>query len=173
MKVSFDFDGTLSRKDVQSFAKKLVDIGLEVWIVTSRCATEPALEKGWYWIERQNQELYDVAESCGIKRENIQFTEHVDKIVFLKDKKFVFHLDDDMDELIYIRESGDKCAPINVGHLSWEEYCTEEIANKLSESGEISKTDSIVFIKEILNPREPNEKLKEAFKKYKNEVKGI
>ena len=36
MKVSFDFDGTLSRKDVQEYAKSLVNSGLEVWIVTSR-----------------------------------------------------------------------------------------------------------------------------------------
>ena len=44
MKVSFDFDSTLSRKDVQSFAKELVDRGLEVWIVTSRFDDESAMQ---------------------------------------------------------------------------------------------------------------------------------
>ena len=33
-KVSFDFDSTLDRKDVQRFAKQLIDDGYEVWIKT-------------------------------------------------------------------------------------------------------------------------------------------
>jgi hypothetical protein len=127
MKVSFDFDGTLSRNDVQKFAKELVNGGHDVWIVTSRFSTEPALAKGWYWIERQNQQLYDVAEECGIPKENIVFTEHVDKIVFLKDKEFLFHLDDDEYELIKILESKDTCKPLNVGHSDFEVFCRELI----------------------------------------------
>jgi hypothetical protein len=122
-KVSFDFDGTLSRTDVQSFAKSLVENGHDVWIVTSRIATEPALKKGWHWIERQNEELYDVAKKCGILKDKIVFTEHVDKIVFLKDKGFTFHLDDDVHELVMIMESKDSCSPLNVDHFEWKESC--------------------------------------------------
>ena len=44
MKVSFDFDGTLSRKDVQNFAKSLVNTGYDVWIVTSRFDDESAMK---------------------------------------------------------------------------------------------------------------------------------
>jgi hypothetical protein len=129
MKVSFDFDSTLSRKDVQEYATSLVNSNHEVWIVTSRCATEPALAKGWHWVKRQNQELYGVAESCGISKERIVFTEHVDKIVYLKGKGFAFHLDDDPDELMYIFESGDSCKPINVEHFEWRETCNKIIEN--------------------------------------------
>lgn len=129
MKVSFDFDGTLSRKDVQDFAKELIGKGIDVWIVTSRISTEPALEKGWNWIEKQNDELYKVAESVGVVKDKIVFTEHIDKIVFLKDKNFVFHLDDDEHELILIMESKDSCVPLNVGHFSWKENCLE-VLNK-------------------------------------------
>lgn len=171
MKVSFDFDGTLSRNDVQKFATKLVDAGFEVWIVTSRCATEPALAKGWHWVERQNQELYDVAESCGITRDKIQFTEHVDKIEFLEGKNFIFHLDDDMDELIEISKSGDSCTPLNVDHSDWELFCVQELEKKFSSILKLSEKDSSIMLKEILNPKEPNAKLKEAFEKYrKNEI---
>ena len=131
MKVSFDFDGTLSRKDVQEFAKSLVDRGYDVWIVTSRIATEPALKKGWHWIERQNQELYDVAENVGIKRENIIFTEFVDKIEFLKGKRFLFHIDDDVDELMAILSSKDKCKTVNVDHFEWKENCENILQNNL------------------------------------------
>ena len=123
MRVSFDFDGTLARRDVQNYAKELVNRGLEVWIVTSRFSTESALKKGWHWIEKQNQELYDVAEKCGIKKENIKFTDQVDKIVFLKGKNFKFHLDDDEVELMLIFESDEKCIPLNVSHSDWREHC--------------------------------------------------
>ena len=124
-KISFDYDGTLSRTDVQSFAKSLVENGHDVWIVTSRIATEPALKKGWYWIEKQNEELYGVAEKCGIPKDKIVFTEHVDKIVFLKDKGFTFHLDDDEHELMMILNSKDRCLPLNVNHFEWEENCKD------------------------------------------------
>jgi hypothetical protein len=132
MKVSFDFDGTLSRKSVQEYAKSLVEAGHEVWIVTSRCDTESALAKGWHWIEKQNQELYDVAEGCGILRERIVFTEHVDKIKYLSGKGFAFHLDDDEWELVAIMEDRDKCRPLNVNHFEWRENC-----NKVIEDGRI------------------------------------
>lgn len=133
MKVSFDFDGTLSKKDVQLYAKSLVEKRYEVWIVTSRIATEPAIAKGWHWIERQNQELYDVANEVGIKRENIAFTEFVDKIEFLKDKDFIFHIDDDVDELMAILNSKDSCKTVNVEHFEWKETC-ENILKKYLEN---------------------------------------
>ena len=128
-KISMDFDSTMSRKDVQEYAKELVDSGYEVWIVTSRCSNEYALSKGWHWVENQNQKLYDVAESVGIPRERIEFTNHVDKIQFLKDKGFIFHLDDDPDELWAIIESGDYCKPVNVEHFEWLESCKEILKN--------------------------------------------
>ena len=133
MKVSFDFDGTLSRKDVQEYAKSLVSKGYDVWIVTSRIATEPALKKGWHWIERQNKELYDVAEKVGISKDKIVFTEFVDKIEFLKDKGFIFHIDDDVDELMAILKSKDGCRTVNVDHFEWKETC-ENILKKYLES---------------------------------------
>jgi sulfur transfer complex TusBCD TusB component (DsrH family) len=123
MKVSFDFDGTLRRLDVQRYAKSLVDAGHEVWIVTTRTSTEDILARGWHWSKDQNIILFEVAETCGILREHIVFTDHQDKIHFLKGKGFTFHLDDDSDELLYIIESGDPCKPVNVGHFEWKEDC--------------------------------------------------
>ena len=131
MKVSFDFDHTLSRKDVQVFAKQLVDEGHEVWIVTSRFSDEAAKEKKWHWIEGQNQKLFDVAEDCGIKKENIYFTCMVSKSVFLKDKGFIFHLDDDDIELMDILETKDGCRPIHVDHFEWKETCKNILKKSL------------------------------------------
>lgn len=122
-KVSFDFDGTLDRKDVQLFATKLVEDGFDVWIVTSRTNTHDALKRGWHWIKKQNEDLYRVADECGIT--NIKFTDHIDKIEFLKDKDFIFHLDDDEYELMAIFQSGDKCKAINANYFDWENACLQ------------------------------------------------
>lgn len=123
MRVSFDFDGTLARKDVQKYAKELVNRGFDVHIVTSRHSDEAAKESGWKWILGQNKSLFDVAEECGIKEENITFTNGRDKIEYLKGKNFKFHLDDDEIELMLIFESDEKCIPLNVGHSDWREHC--------------------------------------------------
>ena len=135
MKVSFDFDHTLSRKDVQTFAKELVSEGHEVWIVTSRFSDEAAKEKKWHWIEGQNQKLFDVAKDCGIKVENIHFTNMESKSLFLEGKGFIFHLDDDDIELMDILESNRstevKCFPVNVEHFEWKETCKEILRKNL------------------------------------------
>ena len=137
MKVSFDFDHTLSRKDVQTFAKELVSKGHEVWIVTSRFSDEAAKEKKWHWIEGQNQKLFDVAQDCGIKKENIQFTCMESKSIFLKDKGFIFHLDDDDIELMDIFENNkfdqNKCFPVHVDHFEWKETCQNILKKNLAE----------------------------------------
>lgn len=127
MKVSFDFDSTLDRKDVQDFAKQLVNKGHEVWITTSRFDTKSALKKNWWWVEESNEKLYDVAESCGISKENITFTSMVNKIESLKGKGFTFHLDDDDIELEFIEESNDPCVGICVEEKNWKQNCEKLI----------------------------------------------
>jgi hypothetical protein len=130
MKVSFDFDSTLSRKDVQRFAKELVIEGHEVWIVTSRVSDEMANN---YPVEfknrvlRANRKLFRVADNVGIKRGHIIFTGFVKKIEFIKGKGFAFHLDDDSDELIEILQDTDPCKPINVEHFEWETDCRKKL----------------------------------------------
>lgn len=130
MKVSFDFDATLSRKDVQSFAKKMVDSGHEVWIVTSRFDDETITNKGFIWAKDQNKILFEVADKCGISRENIKFTCMEPKVDFLIGKEFAFHLDDDDIELMDILESKDSCKPVNVNYFDWDNVCLE-IVNKI------------------------------------------
>ena len=128
MKVSFDFDSTLDRKDVQQFAKLLVDRGHEVWIVTSRRSNADA-KMSDPWIKdriiRSNKKLFRVADNVGILRTNIQFMNFQMKSVFIKDNGFAFHLDDDPDELMYIIHSNDNCRPINVDHFDWEHDCKQ------------------------------------------------
>jgi hypothetical protein len=136
-KVSFDFDSTLSRKDVQDFAKKLVNEGYEVWIVTSRFDDETGMSKNWHWIKDQNQNLFNIASECGIKMDNIKFTCMEPKIKFLENKGFIFHLDDDDIELMDIFESNkfdqSKCFPVHVEHFEWKETCRNILKKNLAE----------------------------------------
>lgn len=126
-KVSFDYDNTLDRKDVQEYATKLVGMGIEVWVVTSRFDTETALNNRWWWIEESNLKLIKEAENCGISKDNIIFTCMEDKSNFLKGKGFIFHLDDDEVELESIIESGDNCIGINVDDIDWLIQCENKI----------------------------------------------
>ena len=136
MKVSFDFDSTLSRSDVQRFAKELVAAGHEVWIVTSRISNEQSkLEyTSNYTLDRiykSNKKLFRVADNVGIKREHIIFCKFAPKIDFIKNNNFLFHLDDDSDELIAIWQSTDTCKPINVEHAEWEPDCRKILNNNI------------------------------------------
>ena len=125
MKVSFDFDSTLDRPSVQEFAKELVNDGVEVWIITSRMSVEYAKANLDQFtinrVDKANHKLFRVADNIGIK--HIHFTNAQFKINFLANQNFLFHLDDDPDELIEILNSKDPCKPINVNHFEWEYDC--------------------------------------------------
>ena len=97
MKVSFDFDGTLSEPYVQEYARILVEEGIEVWIVTSRFENADKYKEffGTPTLEYNHSDLWQVANEIGISLENIHFTNMTEKSEFLKDRDFIWHLDDD------------------------------------------------------------------------------
>lgn len=95
--VSFDFDSTLSRKDVQEYAIELIQKGMEVWICTSRYTNERAHSVTW------NDDLFKVAKRVGIPKDRIIFTNMIDKYVLINEHDFVWHLDDDVIEISLIR----------------------------------------------------------------------
>ena len=128
MKVSFDYDGTLSLPHVEEFAKELVEKGYEVWVVTSRVSEEDSVLHPWGGTDR-NKDLWESCKRIGIPEDRVKFTSFADKIEFLEGMGFLFHLDDDLYELITIMESKDKCQPLNVGHFEWKENCLE-VLNK-------------------------------------------
>jgi len=128
MKVSFDYDGTLSLPHVEEFAKELVEQGYEVWVVTSRVSEEDSVLHPWGGTDR-NKDLWASCERIGIPEDRVKFTAFADKIEFLDGMGFLFHLDDDLYELTAIMESKDSCQPLNVGHFEWKENCLE-VLNK-------------------------------------------
>jgi hypothetical protein len=120
LNISFDFDGTLTKKTVQDFARYCIDQGLNVWIVTSRA------NKGVH--ESYNIELFKVAESLGIPQDRIIFTNGgLKKDYFRQFSDFIFHLDDDWIELHEIEIHTDvKAIPV-FGNSDWEQECYNAI----------------------------------------------
>lgn len=116
MKVSFDFDGTLSRIDVQEFAKTLIDDGLDVWICTSRLCPEKALNNKW------NDDLFKVANELGIPKSNIIFTNYEDKAAHLTED-FIWHLDDDWIELDEINRQKKTVGVSVFENSAWKQKC--------------------------------------------------
>ena len=124
MKVSFDYDSTLSRRSIRRFAKFLIQEGIEVWIVTSRNLHNNIM----------NKDLFRDALHINLPTHHIHFTEMEDKVIFFKEHNdFLFHLDDDEDEIKMINEQtnvkGILCWPIK--DLSWKEKCMEIINEKV------------------------------------------
>lgn len=125
-KVSFDYDGTLALPSVEEFAKELVEQGYDVWVVTSRVGDDDLENSFQPWRTPDwNRDLWESCERIGIPKDNVVFTSFKEKIDYLKDKDYIFHLDDDLYELTAIMESGDSCRPLNVGHFDWKNNCLE------------------------------------------------
>lgn len=114
MKVSFDFDGTLARESIQRYAKELISKGIDVHIVTSRFENSQMYD---------NFDLFEVAREVGIKKENIHFSNMIDKCEFFKENPdFIWHLDDDYIELKFIQKATKVKAISAVGH-AWKHKC--------------------------------------------------
>ena len=101
LKISFDFDSTLTEKPMQELAKKFLAHGIEVFITTSR-GTEM-----YGGTKLDNSDVFQLADELGIPRENITFTNYEDKYTFVKDMDA--HFDDDSHEIFLINEYPSKC----------------------------------------------------------------
>ena len=123
-KVSFDFDDCLDKKSVQKFCKELVDKGVEVWIVTSRPKNpREFFQSGDFQIWSNEDDLYPIAESIGIPRDRIVFTEHDPKAWwFQNNSDFIWHLDDNPKEIKLIHQLTD-VIPISVLSSNWINKC--------------------------------------------------
>jgi len=90
LKVSFDYDGTLSTKEGKKKAKKHIERGDNVYITTAR-------PKDWHGERWDNTEVFEAAENLGIPKNKIRFLDFDDKWKHLKE--FDFHFDDDKTEI--------------------------------------------------------------------------
>lgn len=95
-RVSFDFDSTLEYGYVQHFAKWCKKQDCEIWIVTSRVPDHKTPSDNW------NNDLWFVVRNLGLNEDNVIFTSYTSKHEFFwsdENQDFLFHLDDDPDEI--------------------------------------------------------------------------
>jgi len=111
-KISFDFDDTLSRKEIQNYAKELSERGYEIWICTTRYTPE---ETG------NQQDILEVAQALNIPRERMIFTEWRDKYPYLEG--FILHLDDDFEELDMLNKNTKVIGISTWGTNNWKKKC--------------------------------------------------
>jgi len=125
-KVSFDFDGTLSRKDVQKYAQFLIKNNIEVYITTSRF--EPGFKHTWGAIEYNNDDIFNIASKLNINKKNITFTNMTDKYIYLNDDDIIWHLDDERFEIVCINKKTDTNGILITD--DWKNKCNNFLFNK-------------------------------------------
>ena len=140
-KLSFDFDGTIENKHIKEYARQLIEKGHEVWIVTSRYGDDELYKKFFHTtthVDLTNNDLWDLAKEIGIPKERIHFTNMEDKWKFLKDKGFLWHIDDDWVEN---RQILNNCKPTKAvssfGNPNWRAKCQRLI--KKAQTDQIGK----------------------------------
>jgi len=115
-KVSFDFDDTLTLKNVQDYAKDLIKKGIEVHVVTSRYE-----DPKQYTFECNHDDLFTIIKEIGIDKKNVHFTNFTFKHKFFKNNTdFIWHLDDNYQEKYAMGSSG--CKTICVLHKDGEYF---------------------------------------------------
>lgn len=106
MKISFDFDSTLSEEYIQELAKICIKGGANVYIITSRTLYPGVME---------HKDLYKIAKTVGIPIENIHFTNSNMKLDKCEELGIDIHFDDMEDEIDNINRSSEICKGILVG----------------------------------------------------------
>lgn len=92
MKISFDFDFTLSESEIQLLCKTLnSDPNKEIFCITSRSSEV-------MFISDPNKVLFNICNKLDIKKENIIFTNGLEKHLFLNKHNIDIHFDDDVIE---------------------------------------------------------------------------
>jgi len=134
MKVSFDFDGTLEFQNVQDYAAQLLKRGIEVWVVTTRWDEN---HKHKYPLNSTLDDLWEVVDRLGIPRWHVRFTCMEWKATYLKGTNFVWHLDDNDEEVSKCKKlQGCNVPIIDVFGNSWEEKCERLLKAKDNEQSD-------------------------------------
>ena len=117
--VTFDFDGTLSRPDVQEYFKELIGKGIDCWVVTSRYDD---LHKHLYQGNPTNEDLWEVIDRLGLPRHKVRFCNMVNKYHYLSNTDVIWHLDDDEIETYYLNNYA-KITGIYINYSAWKQLC--------------------------------------------------
>lgn len=82
MTISFDFDGVLAEYKMQQLAKKFINSGMDVWVITSR-------KEGDF-----NKDLVKVLDKIRLPIQKVVFTNKMEKHTFVAALNCDLHIDD-------------------------------------------------------------------------------
>lgn len=112
MKVSFDFDNTLSEEYIQVLAKSLVQSGHDVWIITARAIFFGGMDKDTY-LRTFNRDIVRIGEEIGIDTSKIIITGGSLKYEYYQNCHFDLHFDDNWEEVNEINIRGGHAILVN------------------------------------------------------------
>lgn len=133
IKVSFDFDGTLTIPYIQEFAKFLLQCGVDVYVITSRF-DELHKHNCLGTIIGENNDLWEITDKIGIQRHKVRFTLMQPKWEYINGTKICLHLDDDPIEVDDIVHYAKYCTPVLVSDECINR-CITEILTEMSYVG--------------------------------------
>lgn len=122
VRVSFDYDDTLSEPEILEYAKSLKERGFNIWIVT---ASPPNF----------NKDVYGTAKELGISKEHVVFTDLEYKSRFIKEISPIFHLDDDNTEIVLIRSYTNTVGIRHSYNPDWREECENALVGYKDANG--------------------------------------
>jgi len=107
MKISFDFDGCIGDLGaVQDYCRLLLAEGrFEVYIITRRYRAEHPMSSAL----NEAAPVRALAEALGVDQDRVVFTDREYKVDTLNQLGIDVHLDDDVVEGMYIRQTGRGC----------------------------------------------------------------
>ena len=95
MKVSFDFDGVLETPQGKALARRKINEGDQVYIITARQEST------------MSNSVYEVAKELGIPRLHVYFTNGRDKWNTIKRLGIDVHYDNNQEQITKIKENTD------------------------------------------------------------------
>lgn len=133
IKVSFDYDGTLTLPYIQEFAKFLIDCEVDVYVITSRF-DELHKQNCLGTIMGENSDLWEIVDKIGIQRHKVRFTLMQPKWEYINGTKICLHLDDDTIEVDDIVNYANYCSPVLVAS-DCINRCVTEILTEINYCG--------------------------------------
>lgn len=118
-KLTFDFDGTLTRPEVQDYFLELIERGFDCWVLTSRYDD---LHKHRYPKNPTNEDLWELIDKLNFPRYKVKFMNMESKGIYLSFTDVLWHLDDDDEDLLDIFEEA-QTRQIDVKTNRWKERC--------------------------------------------------
>lgn len=148
--ISFDFDGTLNdffdgtenphKSEVRDWVRRFKRRGYDVHIITRRFGPDNSVRG----IMDEHIKVLELAKELGIPEEKIIFTNREWKHSFVKQIGACIHIDDEIDELIFMESYHPDAKVIWLGDENWTDNLIGEIENHDSVKIWFSNEDNVV-----------------------------